>query len=139
MEDVAIAYGYNNLVNTVPKTVTAGKELPLNQARPVQGGRAGGVRVEERPVGARRLAAPTPLDRQAAHAHAPAIPALPPPVPLQMCELLRMECAMAGFTEILTWALCSHAENFEQLRRQVSCSGRFGGDCGSAWPALLCL
>ena len=34
-----------------------------------------------------------------------------------MCELLRGECAMTGFTEILTWALCSHAENFEQLRR----------------------
>ncbi|KAL4440220.1 hypothetical protein ABPG75_003221 [Micractinium tetrahymenae] len=66
MEDVAIAYGYNNLVKTVPKTVTVGKELPLNQ----------------------------------------------------MCELLRGECAMAGFTEILTWALCSHAENFEQLLRQ---------------------
>ena len=31
MEDVAIAYGYNNLVKTVPKTVTVGRELPLNQ------------------------------------------------------------------------------------------------------------
>lgn len=31
MEDVAIAYGYNKLVKTVPKTVTVGKELPLNQ------------------------------------------------------------------------------------------------------------
>ncbi|KAI3431573.1 hypothetical protein D9Q98_004623 [Chlorella vulgaris] len=66
MEDVAIAYGYNNLVKTVPSTVTAGKELPLNQ----------------------------------------------------MCELLRGECAMAGFTEVLTWALCSHAENFSKLRQQ---------------------
>jgi hypothetical protein len=65
MEDVAIAYGYNNLAKTVPQTVTAGRELPLNQ----------------------------------------------------LCELLRGECAMAGFTEILTWALCSHAENFEQLRQ----------------------
>lgn len=34
-----------------------------------------------------------------------------------MCELLRGEAAMAGFTEILTWALCSHQENFEALRR----------------------
>ncbi|PSC73331.1 putative phenylalanine-tRNA ligase beta subunit [Micractinium conductrix] len=65
MEDVAIAYGFSNLVTSVPKTVTVGRELPLNQ----------------------------------------------------LCELLRGECAMAGFTEILTWALCSHAENFEQLRR----------------------
>ena len=31
MEDVAIAYGYNNLVRTVPKTATVGRELPLNQ------------------------------------------------------------------------------------------------------------
>lgn len=66
MEDVAIAYGFNNLTLRVPKTVTIGRELPLNQ----------------------------------------------------MCELLRGECAMAGFTEILTWALCSHAENFDQLRQQ---------------------
>eukprot|EP00887_Chlorella_sp_A99_P005167 scaffold40.g5167.t1 len=52
----------------------------------------------------------------------------------QLCELLRRacgcararvvgtsvwaECAMAGFTEVLTWALCSHAENFDSLRRQ---------------------
>lgn len=33
MEDVAIAYGYNNLVRTVPKTATVGRELPLNQVR----------------------------------------------------------------------------------------------------------
>lgn len=66
MEDVAIAYGFNNLVHTVPKTVTVGRELPLNQ----------------------------------------------------MCELLRGECAMAGYTEILTWALCSHAEVFANLRQE---------------------
>ena len=35
----------------------------------------------------------------------------------QLTELLRLECAMAGFTEILTWALCSHAENFGHLQR----------------------
>ena len=34
-----------------------------------------------------------------------------------LLELLRAECAMAGFTEILTWALCSRAENFSQLLR----------------------
>ncbi len=34
----------------------------------------------------------------------------------QLTELLRLECAMAGFTEILTWALCSHAENFGHLQ-----------------------
>ena len=36
----------------------------------------------------------------------------------QLVELLRVECAMCGFTEILTWALCSRSENFEYLRRQ---------------------
>eukprot|EP00240_Pyramimonas_obovata_P000517 CAMPEP_0118935706 /NCGR_PEP_ID=MMETSP1169-20130426/15784_1 /TAXON_ID=36882 /ORGANISM="Pyramimonas obovata, Strain CCMP722" /LENGTH=593 /DNA_ID=CAMNT_0006878765 /DNA_START=54 /DNA_END=1835 /DNA_ORIENTATION=+ len=30
MEDVAIAYGFNNLPMTVPKTVTVGKQLPVN-------------------------------------------------------------------------------------------------------------
>lgn len=35
----------------------------------------------------------------------------------QLSELLRGECAMAGYTEVLTWALCSAAENFAHLRR----------------------
>ena len=47
-QDVAIAYGYNNVPWTVPPVVTVGKELPLNQ----------------------------------------------------LCELLRGECAMAGYTEV---------------------------------------
>ncbi|BDA44356.1 Phenylalanine-tRNA ligase beta subunit [Coccomyxa sp. Obi] len=65
MEDVAIAYGYNNIEWTVPSTTAIGAELPLSA----------------------------------------------------LLELLRAECAMAGFTEILTWALCSRAENFTQLLR----------------------
>lgn len=36
----------------------------------------------------------------------------------QITELLRAECAMAGFTESLTWALCSRAENFGSLLRK---------------------
>jgi phenylalanyl-tRNA synthetase beta chain len=36
----------------------------------------------------------------------------------QLTELLRMDVAAAGFTEVLTWALCSKAENFERMRRQ---------------------
>ncbi len=63
MQDVAIAWGYNNLDVKVPQTVTVGEELPLNQLQ----------------------------------------------------ELLRMECAMAGFTEIATWALVSRAENFAAI------------------------
>ncbi|GIL98739.1 hypothetical protein Vretimale_4107 [Volvox reticuliferus] len=35
----------------------------------------------------------------------------------QLTELLRAEIAMSGFTEVLTWALVSHAENFELMRR----------------------
>ncbi len=35
----------------------------------------------------------------------------------QFTELLRGECAMAGFTEILTWALVSKQENFDNMRR----------------------
>lgn len=110
MEDVAIAYGYNNLVKSVPKTVTVGRELPLNQAR-------------------RAPTAPPHTPRQSC-ARPPLMPACciaprrprrpgccPPPPRQQMCELLRGEAAMAGFTEILTWALCSHAENFDALRR----------------------
>eukprot|EP00878_Enallax_costatus_P014727 GHUV01015410.1.p1 GENE.GHUV01015410.1~~GHUV01015410.1.p1 ORF type:complete len:429 (+),score=134.65 GHUV01015410.1:294-1580(+) len=64
MEDVAIAYGYNNLSKQIPTTVTQGRELPLNQ----------------------------------------------------LTELLRQEVAMAGYTEILTWALCSRSEIFDSMR-----------------------
>jgi phenylalanyl-tRNA synthetase beta chain len=63
-EDVAIAFGYNNVAMTLPNTATAGAEWPLNQ----------------------------------------------------LTELLRVDVAAAGFTEILTWALCSRAENFDHLR-----------------------
>ena len=63
LQDVAIAWGYNNLDVKVPQTVTVGSELPLNQ----------------------------------------------------LTEMLRMECAMAGFTEIATWALVSRAENFASI------------------------
>jgi phenylalanyl-tRNA synthetase beta chain len=31
MEDVAIAYGYNNLVKEIPRTLTYGKQQPLNK------------------------------------------------------------------------------------------------------------
>jgi phenylalanyl-tRNA synthetase beta chain len=64
MEDVAIAYGYDNLVIEPPKLATIGKEQPLSQ----------------------------------------------------LCELLRVDCATSGFTEVLTWALCSRKENFTDLR-----------------------
>eukprot|EP00873_Tetraselmis_striata_P019778 jgi/Tetstr1/440042/TSEL_028401.t1 len=65
MEDVAIAYGYNNLTKRIPPTVTEGKELPLNQ----------------------------------------------------LSDLLRLEIATAGFTEVLTWILISRAENFANMRK----------------------
>lgn len=66
MEDVAIAYGYDNLVIEPPKIATAGKENPLSQ----------------------------------------------------LCELMRIECATSGFTEVLTWALCSRKEIFDDIRRK---------------------
>lgn len=66
VEDVAIAFGFNNVAETVPKSATQGRELPLNQ----------------------------------------------------LTELVRLECAMAGYTEILTWCLCSHADNFGRLERE---------------------
>ena len=71
MEDVAIAYGFNNIKRSFPKSSTVGKERPLNH----------------------------------------------------FTDLLRMEVAMAGFTEMLTWALQSHADNFDNLNRVPSNSG----------------
>jgi len=64
VEDVAIAYGYNNIPKRLPGTYTQGRELPINQ----------------------------------------------------LSELLRLEAAMAGYTEILTWALCSRQDNFDAMR-----------------------
>jgi len=66
MEDVAIAYGYNNLVKTNPKSSTVGRQNPLNQ----------------------------------------------------LTDHLRLEFAMAGFTEALTLILCSDKENFEQMNKK---------------------
>mmetsp|Transcript_25811 Transcript_25811/g.55292 ORF Transcript_25811/g.55292 Transcript_25811/m.55292 type:complete len:614 (-) Transcript_25811:278-2119(-) len=65
-EDVAIAWGYNNIVKELPTCMTVGKEFPLNQ----------------------------------------------------LSDLLRSELAMVGFTEILTWALCSVQENFVNVKRE---------------------
>ncbi|KAE8709654.1 putative phenylalanine--tRNA ligase beta subunit [Hibiscus syriacus] len=63
MEDVAIAYGYNN----IPKRMLSSlKPLPLNH----------------------------------------------------LSDLIRSEIAMSGFTEVLTWILCSKKENFEMLNRK---------------------
>lgn len=64
MEDVAVAYGFNNLVETMPKAST--------------------------------IAAPFPLNK--------------------LSDLLRVECALAGFTEALPLILCSHDENFKFLK-----------------------
>ena len=34
----------------------------------------------------------------------------------QLSDMLRSEAGMAGYTEILTWALCSRAENFGHMQ-----------------------
>jgi len=65
-EDVAIAYGYNNLNIVPPNTVTTGGQQPLNM----------------------------------------------------LCDLLRYEMAFAGYTEVLSFALCSREENYKFFRRE---------------------
>ena len=66
MEDVAIAFGYDNIKKTVPNTVTIGRQYPINK----------------------------------------------------LTDLLRLEFACVGFTEVLTLALCSFQDNFANLRRK---------------------
>ncbi|XP_057821359.2 phenylalanine--tRNA ligase beta subunit, cytoplasmic isoform X1 [Cryptomeria japonica] len=66
MEDVAIAYGFNNIPKTKPKSLTQGKQQCLNH----------------------------------------------------VSDLIRLEIAMAGFTEVLTWILCSYEENFSMVNRK---------------------
>jgi len=65
LEDVAIAYGFNNVPLEIPKTSTIGRQHTLNK----------------------------------------------------VTDLLRLEVALSGFSELLTLALCSRAENFELLQR----------------------
>ncbi|KAI8556759.1 hypothetical protein RHMOL_Rhmol05G0280000 [Rhododendron molle] len=47
------------------------------------------------------------------------IPASLNPLPLnQFSDLIRSEIAMCGFTEVLTWVLCSYKEDFAMLNRR---------------------
>ncbi|XP_035222020.1 phenylalanine--tRNA ligase beta subunit-like [Stegodyphus dumicola] len=64
MEDVAIAYGYNNITKTIPQTVTIASQLPLNK----------------------------------------------------LSDQLALELAQAGFTEALTFTLCSRDDISTKLR-----------------------
>lgn len=64
MEDVAIAYGYNNIQKTIPNTVTIASQLPLNK----------------------------------------------------LSDQLALELAQAGFTEALTFTLCSRDDIAQKLR-----------------------
>ncbi|MBW0521090.1 hypothetical protein O181_060805 [Austropuccinia psidii MF-1] len=66
VEDVAIAYGFNNLKKTFPSTNTVGKPYPINK----------------------------------------------------LSDLVRKECAFAGWLEVLPLTLCSHDENFSFLRKE---------------------
>ncbi|KAG9284749.1 hypothetical protein G9A89_001119 [Geosiphon pyriformis] len=66
MEDVAIAYGFNNIPKTFPSSATVGKALPINK----------------------------------------------------LCDLVRRELALAGWTEVLPLILCSHDENFAYLNKE---------------------
>lgn len=67
MEDVAIAYGFNNLKKTFPgKTGTIAKPLPINK----------------------------------------------------LSDIIRLESAMAGWSEVMPLILCSHDENFAWLNRK---------------------
>merc|ERR1712154_528289 len=58
MEDVAIAYGFDNIEKTVPRTNTVASQFPLNK----------------------------------------------------LSDLLRRDVAACGFTEVVTFALCSKAD-----------------------------
>lgn len=66
LEDVAIAYGYNNIKRTIPPLTTVGAQQPLNH----------------------------------------------------FSDLVRQEVAMQGFSEMLTWILCSHDDNFANVSRE---------------------
>jgi phenylalanyl-tRNA synthetase beta chain len=68
MEDVAIAYGYNNIQKTIPKSMTIAHQVPLNK----------------------------------------------------LSDQLREQVAQAGFTEALTFSLCSRDDVSLKLGRELS-------------------
>jgi phenylalanyl-tRNA synthetase beta chain len=67
-EDVAIAFGYNNITKTLPKTNTIASQFPLNK----------------------------------------------------LSDQLRDQLAQAGFTEALTFSLCSKEDISEKLRKPLN-------------------
>ncbi|XP_077978083.1 phenylalanine--tRNA ligase beta subunit-like [Glandiceps talaboti] len=69
-EDVAIAYGYNKIVETLPKCATIAEQFPINQ----------------------------------------------------LTDLMRQEVAASGFTEALTFALCSKEDVADKLKKDLSTS-----------------
>jgi len=66
-EDVAIAHGYNNIVKTIPKTLTVAKQLPINK----------------------------------------------------LTDQMREAVAQAGFTEALTFSLCSREDVAGKMRKDI--------------------
>lgn len=66
-EDIAIAYGYNKIEKTLPRTITIAKEFPLNK----------------------------------------------------LSDQIRQELAFAGFTEALTFSLCSRDDISEKLGHDI--------------------
>jgi len=66
-EDVAIAYGYNNIVKTTPQTLTVAQQLPINK----------------------------------------------------LTDQLRESVAQSGFTEALTFSLCSHDDVGAKMRKTI--------------------
>merc|ERR1719297_640629 len=66
-EDVAIAHGYNNIVKTIPRTLTVAKQLPVNK----------------------------------------------------LTDQLREATAQAGFTEALTFSLCSRDDVATKMRKKI--------------------
>ncbi|KAJ8320237.1 hypothetical protein KUTeg_001824 [Tegillarca granosa] len=67
IEDVAIAFGYNNIVKRIPNTNCVANQFPINK----------------------------------------------------LTDLLRSEIAMAGFTEVLTFALCSREDIADKLGKTI--------------------
>merc|ERR1712142_152620 len=68
-EDIAIAFGYNNIHKRLPRTSTIAKQLPVNK----------------------------------------------------LTDLLKLDVALAGFTEGLTFSLCSREDVSEKLNRPNGC------------------
>lgn len=124
LQDVAIAYGYNNITRTLPQSHTQGKQQPLNHFTDLIRAEVWvfsrvGFRISWGPLALLVVLKFMVVYEDKSFFEFDKICGWDICTHLKMLWMgLRFQVAMAGFTEIVTWILCSHEENFNMVNRK---------------------